>query len=101
MATNITGTHQARSWYASGAILTHEATEIPFEQTIADLLTQFFESVGARLHTSILVGEVEDVESVVGAKRDAEGSQRARLAFDRLTLVKHRGYVKEDVTSTE
>jgi hypothetical protein len=71
------------------AILTHESTEIPFEQTTADLLTQFFVSVGARLHTSILV---EGLEAVVGEKRGQQGK--------RLPLVDHGGYKKECVGST-
>jgi hypothetical protein len=70
-------------------ILTHESTEIPFEQTTADLLTQFFVGVGARLHTSILV---EGLEAVVGEKRGQQGK--------RLTLVDHGGYKKECVGST-
>lgn len=71
------------------AILTHESTEIPFEETIANLLTQFFVSLGVRLHTSILV---EGLESLVGQKRGQTG--------DRLTVVDHRGYKKECVAST-
>ena len=45
----------------------HEATEIPFEETIADLLTQLFVSAGVSLHTSILVDDLESVP-VVGEK---------------------------------
>ena len=75
------------------AILTHEATEIPFEETIADELTQFFVSVGVSLHTSILV---DDLESAMGQKRNAEGKKR-----DRLTLVNYAGYLKECVESAK
>ena len=75
------------------AILTHEATEIPFEETIADELTQFFVSAGVSLHTTILV---YDLEYAMGQKRNAEGKKR-----DHLTLVNYAGYLKECVESAE
>jgi hypothetical protein len=35
------------------AILAHFSTEIPFEATTEDFLTQFFVAAGVRLHTSL------------------------------------------------
>ena len=75
------------------AILTHEATEIPFEETIADELTQFFVSAGVSLHTTILV---DDLEYAMGQKRNAEGKK-----WDHLILVNYAGYLKECVESAE
>jgi len=71
------------------AILTHFATEIPFESTTEELLTQLFVDAGVTLHTSVVV---EELEYEVGEKRVLDPK--------RLVLVDHNGYKKECVEST-
>ena len=71
------------------AILTHECTEIPFEETTVNLLTQFFWSLGVRLHTSILVDALQEI---VEKTRDRHGH--------RLALVDRGRYKKEEVDCT-
>ena len=63
---------ESHAWQV--AILTHESTDIPFEETIANLFTQFFVSLGVCLHTSILV---DGIESVVGQKQDTRGRAKS------------------------
>jgi len=83
------------------AILTHESTRIPFEQTISELLTQFFTSLGARLHTSILVEGLESTPSVeTKQRRGAAAGKKRQQDLRSLTLVNDDGYLKEDVAST-
>ena len=103
------------------AILTHESTHIPFEGTVADLLTQFFVGNFVRLHTSILVeGMCISVPDLKKQKADESPEVRKRKvqesSEDTLVLVDFENvhgtsgykekvpsmahYLKEDVPTT-
>jgi hypothetical protein len=112
------------------SILTHESTHIPFEQTIADLLTQFFVGNSARLRTSILVegmhildladrGDTEDTDTDTETGSETlhtDKAKRRKVNKNSLVLVDYENvqgvtgynakmhqqyhYLKEDVPST-
>ena len=66
------------------AILANESTQLPLvEDTVGNFLTQFFLSLRARLHTSILVNSLA---STIGQKRGVQ---------NKIELVDRDGYTKE------
>ena len=84
------------------AILTHQSTAIPFEETIADWLTQFVVDAGASLHTSILVEGLHatlDIEAKKSRKETGKRRQQPQQA-QRLVLVNTEHYLKECVATT-
>ena len=84
------------------AILMHESTAIPFEETIADLLTQFFVSARSYLHTSILVEGLHSTLDIASKKQRESVGQKRRPPeqAESLVLVDHNNYLKECVPTT-
>jgi hypothetical protein len=104
------------------SILTHESTFLPFEETMTNLLTQFFVSNMMKLRTSILVEglrvvhQSEDKETPDLKTKRQRTIDRFKMPKDTLVLVDHKNvegedgynnkvshqqhYLKEDVAST-